>query len=124
MFMARMRMKQMEVLPIMNNQSKQMVINALIKVVDSAPYLCVQMNSLYSQQQYQVRDVSMQEYNTWIDYANQVLDISYNHIGLNAILTTKLSISQLNLQYGMLNLQRIEQVKQMLLQLVQIIIQC
>lgn len=108
----------------MNNQSKQMVINALIKVVDSAPYLCVQMNSLYSQQQYQVRDVSMQEYNTWIDYANQVLDISYNHIGLNAILTTKLSISQLNLQYGMLNLQRIEQVKQMLLQLVQIIIQC
>lgn len=101
-----------------------MVINALIKVVNSAPNLYVQRNSLYSQQQYQVMDVSMQEYNTWIDYANEVLDISYNHIGLNAILTTKLSISQLSHQYGVRNLQRVEQANRMLLQLIQMITRC
>lgn len=106
----------------MNNQSKQMVINALIKVINAAPELHFQRNYLYPQA-YQNSDVSMQEFKTWMNYANQVLDISYNHIGLNDILMTKTAISQLSFQYGVPNIQCIVQVKQELLKLAQIITQ-
>ena len=106
----------------MDIRSKQMVVNALIKVVNSAPGSYYQGNGLYPQG-YQNRDVSMQEFSTWINYANQVLDISFNHIGLNAILTAKLTINQLGSQYGISNKQRIEQVKQVLFQLAQVVTQ-
>ena len=72
---------------MINYQSKQIVIDALIKVINAAPGLYFQRNHLYCQT-YQNSDISMQEFNTWVDYANQILDISYNHIGYYAILIT------------------------------------
>lgn len=106
----------------MDYQSKQMVINALVKVINAAPKSYLQRS--YSHPiECQNRDVSMQEFNIWMNYVNQVMDISYNHIELNAILMTKITISQLSSQYGVSNTQRIEQIKQELLNLAQIITQ-
>ena len=115
-------MEWMEVVVKMNKQSKQMVIDALYKVVNSAPALYSQRNYL-SPQTYQANDVSMQELSTWVNYANQVLDISYNHGGLNVIMSTKSMISQLVSQYGVSNIQRIDQIKQELIKLTQAILQ-
>lgn len=112
----------MEAVVIMNDQSKKMVVNALIKVINAAPGLYSQKNYLHSQI-YRNSDVPMQELNTWMNYANQILDISYNHIGINAILSTKIVISELYSQYGVSNIQRIEQIKQELLKLTQVILQ-
>lgn len=95
-----------------------MVIDALFKVINSAPALYSQRNS---PQSYQRNDVSTQEFNTWVNYANQILDISYNHIGLNSIVSTKIIINQLILQYGVSNMQRIDQIKQELIKLTQVI---
>lgn len=106
----------------MNNQSKQMVTSALIKVINAAPGVSFQRNYMYPQT-YQNYDVSMQEFSTWMNYANQVLDISYNHIGINDILTTKVKINQLYSQYGGTNIQRIDQIKQELFKLTQVILQ-
>jgi len=106
----------------MNNQSKQIVIDALIKVINAAPTLYPQQNYAYIQA-YPNSDVPMQEFNTWINYANQILDISYNHIKLDAILSTKIIICQLASQYNLSNMQRIDQVKQEFIKLVQTILQ-
>lgn len=103
-------------------QSKQIVIDALIKVINAAPGVYSQRKYLYPQT-CQNSDVSMQEFNTWLDYANQIIDISYNHIGYNAILTTKIKIGQLASQYGISFIQRVDQIKQELLNLAQLILQ-
>lgn len=107
---------------MINYQSKQIVIDALIKVINAAPGLYSQRKYPYPQT-YQNSDVSMQEFNTWRDYADQILDISYNHIGHNAILTTKIAIGQISSQYGVSFMQRIDQIKQELLNLAQLILQ-
>ncbi len=106
----------------MKNQSKQMVTSALIKVINAAPRVLLQRNYMYPQT-YQNNDVSMQEFSTWMNYANQVLDISYNHTGLNDILSTKVKINQLYSQYGGTNTQHIVQIKQELFRLMQVILQ-
>lgn len=115
-------MKRMEVAVKMNNQSKQMVMDALFKVINSAPALYSQKNYLYPQT-YQTYDVSMQEFKTWVNYVNQILDISYNYLGLNIIMSTKMMISQLVSQYEVSNIQRIDQIKQELIKLTQAILQ-
>ncbi len=109
---------------IMNDQSKQMTINAIIKVINAAPKLNSPMqpyNNYTSPQMH--NDISMRECNIWIDYANQVLDISYNHIGLKDILSTKIAICQISAQNGVSNVSRIEQVNQELFKLIQVILQ-
>lgn len=103
-------------------QSKQIVIDALIKVINAAPGLYSQTKYLYSRT-YQNSDVSMQEFDTWMNYANQILDISYNHIGFKAIILTKIRIRQLSSQYGVSIAQRIDQIKKELLNLAQLILQ-
>lgn len=112
----------MEAASKMNNQSKQIVIDALFKVINSAPELYSRRNYLCSQT-YQSNDVSTQEFNTWVNYANQILDISFNHIGLNVIISTKMMISQFTSQYGVSNIQRINQIRQELIKLTQAILQ-
>ena len=106
----------------MNNQSKQIVIDALIKVINAAPALYYQRNYIYPQA-YPSSDVSMQEFNTWVDYANQILDISYNHMHLNVIVSTKMEICQLVSQNNISNMQRINLIKQELIKLIQVILQ-
>lgn len=115
-------MKWMEVAVKMNNQSKQMVMDALFKVINSAPALYSQRNYLYPQT-HQTNDVSTQEFNTWVNYVNQILDISYNYVSLNIIMSTKMMISQLVSQYEVSNIQRIDQIKQELIKLTQAILQ-
>jgi len=105
----------------MNQQSKQMVINALIKVINAAP-VPYSNNNYYPPVQPNT-DISMQEFNTWVNYANQILDIAYNHIGIDTILSTKIAISQISSQYGISNIQRIDQIKRELLNLTQAILQ-
>ena len=112
----------MEVAVKMNNQSKQMVMDALFKVINSAPALYSQRNYLYPPT-YQTNDVSTQEFNTWVNYVNQILDISYDYVGLNIIMSTKMMINQLVSRYGVSNIQRIDQIKQELIKLTQAILQ-
>ena len=107
----------------MNNQSKQMVIDAIIKVISAAPNPYSYNNYYYGYfQTYQSSDVSEQQFNTWINYVNQVLDISYQHIGLNVILLTQGKLVRLSSQ-RISYVQRIEQINQELLKLTQTILQ-
>lgn len=105
----------------MNNQSKQMVIDALIKVINAAPALYSQRNYLYAQP-YQNNDVSIQEFCTWVDYTNQILDISYNHMRHSVILATKMEIYRLVSKDELSNMQRIDQIKQELIKLIQVLL--
>lgn len=108
----------------MNDQSKHMTINAIMQVINAAPKLNAPMypyNNYTSPQMH--NDISARECNIWIDYVNQVLDISYNHIGINDILSTKITICQISAQNGVSNVSRIEQVKQELFKLIQVILQ-
>ncbi len=109
----------------MNYQSKQMVINALLKVINAAPTLYANNNLFYNAYPpvYSNSDISKQEFDAWVKYANQILDISYDNIGIDDILSMKLKISQISLQSGISNIQRIDQIKRELINLTQIIFQ-
>ena len=99
----------------MNYQSKQMVVDALLKVVNAAPNS--QMQAPYYYVQNQSRPISNQDFITWLNYANSILDISYNHTGLNDILSAKVNISQISLQNNVPYEQRIERIKYEILNL-------
>ncbi len=102
-----------------------MAINALLKVVNAAPVPYSNNNYFNNNYPpiYPSSDVSMQQFNTWVNYANQILDISYNHIGIDSILSTKMRINQIFSQNGISNIHRIDQIKRELVNLTQIIIQ-
>lgn len=100
----------------MDNQSKIMVVGALMKVVDSAPTLYPQVS--YFQPYTSPRsDISVPEFSTWVNYANQTLNIAYNYTGLSIVLSTKIEITQISSQQAVSYLQRVEQIKQRLLYL-------
>ena len=92
----------------MINKSKEMVINAIYKVVNSAP----KFNPNYHN-----GDITIQEFTTWFDYAIQILNISYNHLGFNNILLTKEKIIRIYNQYGVDNISRVYQICEELLNL-------
>lgn len=95
-------------------QSKQMVVDALLKVVNAAPNSQMQIHCYYY---YPNHPISDQDFTTWLNYANSILDISYNHTGLNDILSTKVNISQIALQNNVPYEQRIERIKYELINL-------
>ncbi|MCI8285347.1 MAG: hypothetical protein HFE90_08820 [Firmicutes bacterium] len=104
----------------MNNENKQIVVNALIKVMEGAPGSNSQKSYQNdSQVQYQDRDVSAQKFSIWLNYVNKVLDISYSHIGFNDILETKIRISRLSSEVGLSNKQRVTQIYQEIFNLAQ-----
>lgn len=115
----------------MINKSKEMVINAIHKVINSAPTINTPANYNYNNYfNYYMNntrnDISKQEFDTWINYAYQVLDISYNHIGLNCILATKNTILKLVNQFNQLRtpyMQRVLEICRELFNLVQMILQ-
>lgn len=110
----------------MINKSKEMVINAIYKVINSAPNINTAVNYNYNYSYYTRNDISKQEFDTWINYAYQILDISYNHIGLNCILTTKNTILKLVNQFNQLGtpyMQRVFGISTELLNLAQMILQ-
>lgn len=96
-------------------QSKQMIVDALLKVVNAAPNSQMQTSYYYTQNQ--PRIISNQDFITWLNYANSILDISYNHTGLNNVLSTKVNISQIALQNNAPYEQRIERIKYEILNL-------
>lgn len=96
-------------------ESKQMVVDALLKVVNAAPNS--QMQTSYYFGQNQPRPITNQDFITWLNYVNSALEILYNHTGLNIFLSTKVSISQISLQNNAPYEQRIESIKYELLNL-------
>lgn len=96
-------------------QSKQMVVDALLKVVNAAPNSQMQLPNYFVPNQ--PHTISNQDFITWLNYANSILDISYNHTGLNSILSAKINISQISIQNGMSYEQRIERIKYEILNL-------
>ena len=103
----------------MNVQSRQMVVNALLKVVNAAPNPQIQT---YYYVPNQPRPITNQDFITWLNYVNSTLDISYNHTGLNNFLSTKINISQISLQNNMPFEQRIDSIKREIINLAQEII--
>ena len=102
------------------DKSKKMVIDALIKVVNAAPNS--QMQAAYYSNyfaQNQSRPISYQDFITWLNYAQSILDISHNHTGIDDILSTRVNISQISLQNNVPYEQRIERIKYELLNLAQ-----
>ena len=99
-------------------QSKQMIVDALLKVVNAAPNS--QMLATYYSSylpQNQPRTISDQDFTTWLNYVNSILDISYNHTGLNNFLSAKIHTSQISLQNNVSYEQRIERIKYEILNL-------
>lgn len=100
---------------IVNRKMKQLVADALFKVINSAPSLHYNHYGAQS-------DVSQQEFNIWMDYVFKTLDISFNYTGISPVLSTKSMIFQLasnNIPY----INRIEQIKFQLHNLIQMILQ-
>ena len=92
------------------NQSKQMVIDALQKLVDAAPGIQLQ-GVAFQYQLTQRYDVSVQEFNNWLDYVISILDITFNYTELNNIILAKMRILQISSQNEMSYVQRIDQIK-------------
>ncbi|MCH5185339.1 MAG: hypothetical protein J1F64_04350 [Oscillospiraceae bacterium] len=96
----------------MNRQIKQLAINALFKVINSAP------SPNYIAQS----DVSDREFINWMNYVFQTLDITFNYTGAYIVISTKNMIMQLannNIPYG----NRIDQIKGQLHSLIQMMLQ-
>lgn len=95
-----------------------MAVNAILKVVDSAPQLNFNTScSSYLHNQLHRSDISKEEFNTWINYANQILNITYNYIGQNCILYTKTLICQIANIQNILYAERTNRIKVELLNL-------
>lgn len=91
------------------NQSKQMVIDAMLKLVDSAPGIQLQRVA-FPYQLTQRNDVSVQEFNNWLDYVISIFDITFNYTELNNIILAKMRILQISSQNEMSYVQRISQI--------------
>ncbi len=116
----------------MNNQGKQMVIDALYKVINSAPQ--PYQNNMYPYNTYSYpktipnntnlpNEITKQQFDIWKKYVCDVLDISYNNLALYDIMTTKLNIEQLALQPTSSYMQLVNRIQNELICLIRIIIQ-
>lgn len=102
------------------NQSRQMAIDALLKLVKAAPKIPLEYPN-YGQ--YQSLDISMQEFDTWLNYVNSILKISYDHMRLDIIMTANFKIMQIASQNEIYYIQRVEQIKNQIINLAQGILQ-
>ena len=109
----------------MNYERKQIIVQALIKLVQSAPETQMQAQTqtfnLYSQNS-QNFQISQQAYKIWLDYVYSVLDTTYEYTGSNRILEKKMYIIQLSNQVTSYA-QVIAQIKNVILGLAQEILQ-
>ncbi len=103
-------------------QSKQMVVDALLKVVKAAPTSQIQAPYFYPVRT-QPHTISLQEFNTWLNYVNSILDISYSHTGFNNIQVAKLKVLHITSQNNMTYMDMIVQIKDVILNLAQEILQ-
>lgn len=115
----------------MNSQGKQIVINAINKVISSSPQPYNQ-NMFSNKYDTNPNDISKQQFEIWAKYVTEVLDISYSNLGLFFIMETNIKITQLILQFNQYNqfnenkipyMQLVFQIKNELLGLIQTIVQ-
>lgn len=106
----------------MDYQRKQIIVEALIKVVQSSPEMQLQINSSVFFEN-QGPDISMQEFNIWINYVNSVLKITFDYTGLNCVLVAQMNIMRLASQNELPYRQRVFQIKNEILGLTQEILQ-
>lgn len=111
----------MEVKGVMNNERKQVIVQALIKLVQSAPEVQFPKSTFYPQG-IQKQDVSAPQFNAWIDYVNSVLDVTYEYTGLNYVLEIKVNVLKLSTQ-NKLYIHRIYEIKDQILSFAQVILQ-
>ncbi len=116
----------------MNNQGKQMVIDALYKVINSAPQ--PYQNNMYPYNTYPYpktipnntnlpNEITKQQFDIWKKYVCDILDISYNNLAIYDIMATKLRVEQLANQPALSYLQLVYQINDKLFDLINIIIQ-
>lgn len=106
----------------MYTQNINMIVESLLKVANSAPNLSGP--TPYFQQYYpnqaNIRsDVSKGEFDAWIQYVNQSLDISQKYTNWSIFTKEKIEINQVSLNEGIPYIQRIQIIQQMLLNLSQ-----
>lgn len=106
----------------MDYQRKQIIVEALIKLVQSSPEMQLQINSSCFFEN-QSPDISMQEFNIWINYVNSVLKITFDYTGLNSVLVAQMNIMRLVSQNELPYRQRVFQIKNAILSLTQEILQ-
>lgn len=105
----------------MNYERKQLIVQALIKLVQSAPDVQTRISYSYSWSG-QNYNISTQEYANWVDYVYSVLDTTYGYTGLDLVYKYKMNIMQITNQGGSY-LQLISQIKNEILSLAQEILQ-
>ena len=76
-------------------------------------------NKYYFNQQSIRSDVSKAEFDAWIQYVNQTLDISQKYTNWNIFTQEKIQINQASLNEGIPYIQRIQIIQKMLLNLSQ-----
>jgi len=83
----------------MNFKKKQVVIDALTKLVNSAPSMQYAPNNIYNIQYYKAQyDISKGAFDNWIVYINSVLDTLYSYSKFQEILIAKFTIITLSTQ--------------------------
>lgn len=105
----------------MHYQSKQLVINSIYKVINSAPNQYAQYGYGYNAQP--ANNISHQVFITWVNYVYQILDISYDYTKFDLIILTKSRIYQIANQSGIPYIYLVSQINNELLNLIQIISQ-
>ena len=106
----------------MDYQNTKMIIDSLLKVANSAPTLSGPVSyyqQYYSNQSNMRSDVSKAEFDAWIQYVNQTLDISQRYTNWNIFTNKKIEINQASLSGSISYIQRIQIIQQMLLNLSQ-----
>ncbi len=106
----------------MDFQNVKMIIDSLLKVANSAPTLSGStpyFQQYYFNQQSIRSDVSKAEFDAWIQYVNQTLDISQKYTNWGIFTKEKIEVSQASLNAGVPYIQRIQTIQQMLINLAQ-----
>lgn len=100
----------------MNNERKDMVIKALLKLIASKPKTTYSLSSSILQNT-QNSDISQQQFSIWINYVSSILDITYEYTQLNCVLISKYSIFQIAAQTNITYQQRISQIENEIIEL-------
>lgn len=106
----------------MDSQNVKVIIDSLLKVANSAPTLngpAPYFQQYYFNQQSMRSDVSKAEFDAWIQYVNQTLDISQKYTNWSIFTKEKIEINQASLNEGIPYIQRIQIIQQMLINLSQ-----
>lgn len=106
----------------MDYERKQIIINALIQLLQSSPDMR-QLKNTSNYVEYQNFDISKQEFDIWMNYVNSVIDVTYQYTALYAVLLTKKNIMSLSVQNELPYMQRIKKINDEIIGLTQEILQ-